>query len=112
MNDSRCDIDVNATSHGNTSLMYASFYAHTEMLNWLLQNGADPLIQNLSGVTALMWAIERNHLEVVDTLLKHENGKHAEKLINMKDKQGFTGNYNTYRILTYKHFIELRKLET
>jgi ankyrin repeat protein len=102
MSDNRCKIDVNAKSHGNTSLMYACFHGHMEMLQWLLENGtqttnffslfpgADPLIQNLNGVTALMWAVERNRFEVVEALLKHDHGKHTEKLINLKDKQGYT----------------------
>ena len=46
---------------------------------------AEVNVKNLSGLTALMWAAERNHPAVVKLLLEHQ----AEP--NAQDSKGFTG---------------------
>jgi len=50
--------NVNAQVCGCTSLMYAAFYGRELMITFLIDNGADLNVQNLSGETALMWAVE------------------------------------------------------
>ena len=43
---------------GSTPFMYAAIYGDAEMLQWLLDRGADPNRRNDAQVTALMWAVD------------------------------------------------------
>ena len=82
--------DVNTQwSHGRTALIHlAEFSAqlqhpeprltehhepNIEMVDLLLNNNADPNLQDSDGDTALNWATARGYLEVVEKLLENEN---------------------------------------
>jgi ankyrin repeat protein len=77
--------NVNDKVCGCTALMYAAFYGREEMTEYLLQLGANINECNLSGQTALLWAVERQHFSIVKILLRH----HAE--VNICDKKGLSG---------------------
>jgi ankyrin repeat protein len=56
-----------------------------EMVQYLLSQNANVDIQSDSGITALIWATERNHMSTVSLLLK------AGCKPDLYDKQGQTG---------------------
>ena len=53
---------------GQTALMFASYKGNTEMVKFLLSNGADPTA-DCEDNTALHWAEEKGHPEIVNLLL-------------------------------------------
>lgn len=77
--------DVNAKVVGCTALMYAAFYGRDEMVSYLLENGASVDAQNLNGITALHWAVEKNQYSTIELLLK------AGANANLPDTSGCTG---------------------
>jgi hypothetical protein len=54
-----------------TFLIKAANLNKSEIVKTLLENGADPNVQNNLGRTALMAGLHWNHLQVVEELLKH-----------------------------------------
>lgn len=54
---------------GNTALMIASAYGHSDIVAELLAFGANPNIQNEKGDTALIYAIQKGFFTVVELLL-------------------------------------------
>jgi ankyrin repeat protein len=56
-------------AEGDPLLMNAALYASVEMMELLLQKGANPNAKNRDGETALMWAMQ--DIEKVKILLKH-----------------------------------------
>jgi ankyrin repeat protein len=50
---------------GNTMLMWASLWGNMNMVETLLKKGADPLIFNKDGDTALSLAAKKGHRNVV-----------------------------------------------
>ena len=69
---------------GWTALITAAFKNRTDVVRYLLNNGADVNKQNSWGVTALHWASFRNYTDVMRILLKHGARK------DIKDKHGRT----------------------
>ncbi len=63
---------INERVCGSTPLMYACFSSasNPEILEYLLDNGADIEAKNLSGINALMWAVERMNHRAVEVLLR------------------------------------------
>jgi len=55
---------------GDTALMWASVYGHADIVEMLLQDGADPNFANGDGDTALMWASGVESTAVVEMLLQ------------------------------------------
>lgn len=55
--------------HGQTALMLAVSHGRLDMVELLLQSGADVNIQDEDGSTALMCAAEHHHIEIVKLLL-------------------------------------------
>jgi hypothetical protein len=55
-----------------TALHWAAFYCHTQIINALLQAGADINAQQSCGETPLALAVTRNHLEAAKLLLEHK----------------------------------------
>ncbi|MFT6765213.1 MAG: ankyrin repeat protein [Alteromonas naphthalenivorans] len=90
--------DINAqNASGWTSLMYASAKGHTDIVNVLLEHGAN--VNHVSTVkngkrTALMIAVEYGHTDVVQALLtyskKCKNKKTCYVDINAQDANGWT----------------------
>src|ERR1700722_1099191 len=68
LRDQRGHIDKQGPG-GSTPLMYAALYGDLDSARQLLQDGADPNIQNEAGATALMWATDS--LEMVSLLVEH-----------------------------------------
>jgi ankyrin repeat protein len=66
--------DVNAKWMGGTALMWAAKWGHTKTVNALLNAGADVNVKNKSGRTALTYAKEKSHAEIVQ-LLKQAGAK-------------------------------------
>uniref|UniRef100_A0A1B6E6E2 Uncharacterized protein n=2 Tax=Clastoptera arizonana TaxID=38151 RepID=A0A1B6E6E2_9HEMI len=65
------DVNMRATQHGQTALMLAVSHGRLDMVQLLLESGADINIQDEDGSTALMCAAEHHHIEVVKLLLAH-----------------------------------------
>lgn len=69
---------------GKTALMYAASQGRLDIVQWLLDHGADVNLQNIDGQTALVHAILKNHEYIVRLLLQHGAD------INIQDDQGTT----------------------
>jgi hypothetical protein len=54
--------------YGTTPLMIASFYGRAQNVEFLLKRGANPNLKAKRGETALQWARENKHLDVVRLL--------------------------------------------
>ena len=65
----RAKVDAR-TYYNDTALIYASENGHIEIVEVLLDNGADVNAYNNYGNTALMMASENGHIEIVEMLLK------------------------------------------
>lgn len=55
--------------NGNTPLLYAATKGDFDMLTLLLEKGANPIVKNKAGETALHFACSHGHLGIVGTLL-------------------------------------------
>ncbi|MBR2611488.1 MAG: ankyrin repeat domain-containing protein [Clostridia bacterium] len=84
---------------GETALMWASFYGHYPIVEWLLAHKADITLTSDVGYTALHYAVQENRLEVAELLLK----KGANP--NARDKYG-----NTPLFRTNQNRLEMIKL--
>jgi len=62
--------DVNEKSNGMTPLMIAARYNQVEIINLLLENGANAKTINESGLTALKYAKLSNAQEAADVITK------------------------------------------
>ena len=72
--------DVNLRGLGNmTPLHRASQNGHEEMVELLIENGADVNAMTDSGETPLDWAINRRHVKLYPQIRKH-GGKTSEEL--------------------------------
>jgi ankyrin repeat protein len=49
-------------------LRAAAYHGHVELVRYLLQRGADPRLENREGHTALHFAQEQHHAEIVKLL--------------------------------------------
>jgi predicted RNA-binding protein YlqC (UPF0109 family) len=78
------DINVQDELTGNTTLMNAILYNNNYLANMLLDDNAEPNIQNDSGFTALTFACEEGNKEIVKRLLD----KGAD--VNVTDEDGNT----------------------
>jgi len=83
--------NVNEKVCGCTALMYAAFYGRDEMTEYLLKLGAKIDECNLSGQTALIWAVERNYYSTAKILL------HAHANADIADKKGLTALHKAVR---------------
>ena len=67
---SETNINIDITDEfGNTALIKASEKGYMEMVDYLINNGADINYQNKQGVTPAMKAAERNNFYVIKLLL-------------------------------------------
>jgi len=74
------NIDEIRDIYGNSLLHYAAREENTELINLLIEKGADPLLQNERGETPLHWAVA--NAEVVSLLVKYD--------VDVKDRDGRT----------------------
>lgn len=65
--------DINEKSNGMTPLMVAARYNQVEIINFLLEKGANAKTINESGLTALKYAKLSNAQEAADALTKALN---------------------------------------
>lgn len=64
--------DINARDHnGNTPLMWAASEGYEEIVQMLIDNGAEVNLQNYKGETALFLAASRGFSEIVASLIKN-----------------------------------------
>ena len=77
-------VNINAKDEGETALMKASQNGHKEIVEILLENGADVNVKNRDNWTALMWASWNGYKEIVEILL--ENGAD----VNVKNRDNWT----------------------
>ncbi|KAK2006499.1 ankyrin [Colletotrichum eremochloae] len=57
--------------YGNTPLLVAVLYGFEGCVTYLLERGADPEIRGEEGRKPLSWAIQREHMGIVNALLNH-----------------------------------------
>ena len=77
------------TEQGTTALHLAVFYDKIQMVQLLLENGADINVTKFNGMTPLMVAADRGLVRVAEMLinfggLKNDNGKQAMKIAKEK----------------------------
>jgi uncharacterized protein len=66
------DLNAVATNgSGYTALTGAVASGHTEIVNWLLENGVSPNYSYANGYTPLLTAAANGHLEILKALLAH-----------------------------------------
>ena len=67
-------VDVNSqNSKGDTALLWAARWNHTEVMESLLKFGANPNIGNDKGSTALHWAVRYQHVNAVRILTSNKS---------------------------------------
>jgi ankyrin repeat protein len=75
-----CGADINASANngsGYNSLTGAVASGHTEIVQWLLQRGANPNHRYGASYSPLLTAAANGHLEIVKLLLAHRAELHA-----------------------------------
>lgn len=93
---------------GRTSLLNAAFYNNIELLQWLIEKGAEIKAKDNNGYTALHFAIQEAHDDSVTLLLNHSadvdakdiNGNTPSWVCVMHWKGG--GNFNNLKKM-YEH---------
>lgn len=63
------DVNIRARQHGQTALMLAVSHGRLDMVQMLVEAGADINIQDDDGSTALMCAAEHGHIDIVKYFL-------------------------------------------
>jgi len=65
-------IDINTRGNlGETPLITAARLGHKQIVNYLLQKGADPEIKDFDGITALFLAIRNRNTAIIYEIAKH-----------------------------------------
>jgi len=82
---SLADLNLRASQHGQTALMLAVSHGRLDMVDLLLEAGADLNIRDEDGSTALMCAAEHGHAEIVKVLMTHPDIN-----INATDNDGLS----------------------
>ncbi len=88
-------------SYKRTALVWASFYNNTNLLNWLIDNGANLNHQDKTGFSALHSAAQEKNFEATEILIK--KGANLE----LKDSWGNTPLMRAINSTTNYKFIEL-----
>nr|XP_016929437.1 KN motif and ankyrin repeat domain-containing protein 1 isoform X7 [Drosophila suzukii] len=104
------DVNIRAKKHCQTALMLAVSHGNEEMINMLLDAGADINIQDEDGSTALMCAAEHGRADVIKTLLSHPD---CDSLVNDVDgstafKIAWQAGHRNEGLLIYVHEQTLR----
>lgn len=73
--------DINALDeYGFTPLIEAAIVDSIKMSSFLLEQGANPNLQDVTGAVALHWAVENNNLALCELLLKNGANPNAYNL--------------------------------
>ncbi|XP_016997404.2 KN motif and ankyrin repeat domain-containing protein 2 isoform X2 [Drosophila takahashii] len=104
------DVNIRAKKHCQTALMLAVSHGNGDMVNMLLDAGADINIQDEDGSTALMCAAEHGRVEVIKHLLSHPD---CDSLVNDVDgstafKIAWQAGHRDVGLLIYVHEQMLR----
>ncbi|KAH8345437.1 hypothetical protein KR084_000547 [Drosophila pseudotakahashii] len=104
------DVNIRAKKHCQTALMLAVSHGNLDMVNLLLDAGADINIQDEDGSTALMCAAEHGRVDVIKTLLSHPD---CDSLVNDVDgstafKIAWQAEHRDVGLLIYVHEQMLR----
>eukprot|EP01024_Parvocaulis_polyphysoides_P055195 TRINITY_DN5626_c0_g1_i1.p1 TRINITY_DN5626_c0_g1~~TRINITY_DN5626_c0_g1_i1.p1 ORF type:complete len:548 (-),score=80.95 TRINITY_DN5626_c0_g1_i1:324-1967(-) len=88
-------VNVQCTHSGKTALMFACEEGHSDVLQYLLSNGADALLTDrLKQSTALHYCIQNKHTRCAEVLLRYlEATLPAEQLkeyVNRKNNEGYS----------------------
>ena len=80
-----------AGKEGRTPLMNAAFKGKCEIVQYLLNKGANPNIKDENCFTPLMWAVTGGHISCVQLILPLDslwvsNGKYKRDLLNYARK--------------------------
>lgn len=71
-------IDFNIRNYwGDTGLMNASYYGYSNVVNYLVKNGASVNVANCYGSTALHWAASGNHVDIIKILVHNGANIHT-----------------------------------
>lgn len=70
------DLDIQG-KHGDTPLMHAVYFSYYEIVQALLENGADPHIEDNRGRTALSVAQARGNQRMLNILEPYTDPRHA-----------------------------------
>jgi hypothetical protein len=76
--------------YGFTPLMIATYYGHTHLVKYLVENGADVNRQDNNGWTALRYAYHYNYKEIAEILLKYNATVYPAKEKPSKPKNNVT----------------------
>jgi ankyrin repeat protein len=68
------------TVFGNSALHYAALRGRPKMIKFLLENGADPSIQNIRGRTALYIALRYDRRDATEELYAHLSPEHVNAI--------------------------------
>ena len=74
-------------SNGFTPLILASYYGHTAIVKYLLEQGANVDQRDKNGWTALIYASYYNYYDIAQILLDHNAS------VNMQNSEGHTALY-------------------
>ncbi|KAH8401702.1 hypothetical protein KR009_007405, partial [Drosophila setifemur] len=104
------DVNMRAKKHCQTALMLAVSHGNADMVNMLLDAGADINIQDEDGSTALMCAAEHGRVDVIKHLLSHPD---CDSLVNDVDgstafKIAWQAGHRDVGLLLYVHEQMLR----
>ena len=64
------EVNVTDGDEGYTALMFAAAEGHADIVELLLDKGADPGLRDIDGESALKFAMDNNHQEVIALLQK------------------------------------------
>ena len=100
----KVEIDKPA-NNGATALMLAVYNNHPNIVEALLEKGADPHKKNKKGKTALELSIESNHLDTAKALIK------SAKKNNTKFFSGGLFTFITHPVTTIKNLIYSSRIQ-